>query len=360
MPRLQARTEAQGIASLDDFIARHAEIVVGDGAVRLPGKGEGTLQRRSLAALAKTWSGENYWFWARRVLRKLRHGIRRAGQHRRPARRRGRDAGRDPGASRSSPTTSAWWRAPWPTSASTSCASSPRATAGPTRRRASPPPAPTTSSTTPRPSRRSRRRSATSTGCAPPPRASAICAKPVLTPEQAVAEMRAAHRPGRALRHLFGPRAQRPRDRARSPTPTPLVMIPVNSRFRLAQPGAGGAAPRLRVDEAAGDGHARAASRPTRRRCSPVCNLAARPPGDEGGAVRLLRAPRGASSSASASSIRRDKRAERGAKSAHHVLAHGRDGAGSPHPAWHCCNAGEGQRPRPQAVQLSRHDLAKF
>src|SRR6185437_15550876 len=31
-----------------------------------------------LAALEKTWSGENFWFWARRVLRKLRHGIRRA------------------------------------------------------------------------------------------------------------------------------------------------------------------------------------------------------------------------------------------------------------------------------------------
>ncbi len=32
----------------------------------------------ALAALERTWSGENYWFWARRVLRKLRHGVRRA------------------------------------------------------------------------------------------------------------------------------------------------------------------------------------------------------------------------------------------------------------------------------------------
>ncbi len=31
-----------------------------------------------MAVLDKTWSGENYWFWARRVLRKLRHGLRRA------------------------------------------------------------------------------------------------------------------------------------------------------------------------------------------------------------------------------------------------------------------------------------------
>jgi tRNA/rRNA methyltransferase len=30
-----------------------------------------------MAALERTWSGENYWFWARRVIRKLRHGIRR-------------------------------------------------------------------------------------------------------------------------------------------------------------------------------------------------------------------------------------------------------------------------------------------
>ena len=61
-----------------EFIARHREIVVGDGAVRLTGTGEGTLHVDSLEALAKTWSGEKYWYWARRVLRKLRHGIRRA------------------------------------------------------------------------------------------------------------------------------------------------------------------------------------------------------------------------------------------------------------------------------------------
>ena len=72
------RTQSQGIATLDDFIARHEEIVVGDGRVRLRGSGQGTLQTPALEALTKTWSGENYWFWARRVLRKLRHGIRRA------------------------------------------------------------------------------------------------------------------------------------------------------------------------------------------------------------------------------------------------------------------------------------------
>ena len=72
------RTEALGIGTLDDFIARHKEVVVGDGRVRLTGQGTQTITTPALAALEKTWGGENYWFWARRVLRKLRHGVRRA------------------------------------------------------------------------------------------------------------------------------------------------------------------------------------------------------------------------------------------------------------------------------------------
>jgi tRNA/rRNA methyltransferase len=77
-PGCKRRTEARGLHSLDDFIRVHSEIIVGDGAVRLVGEGQGTIRTPALAALEKTWSGENYWFWARRVLRKLRHGIRRA------------------------------------------------------------------------------------------------------------------------------------------------------------------------------------------------------------------------------------------------------------------------------------------
>jgi len=77
-PSCKRRTEAQGLHTLDDFIRSHAEVVVGDGQVRLVGQGSGTIRTPALAALEKTWSGENYWFWARRVLRKLRHGIRRA------------------------------------------------------------------------------------------------------------------------------------------------------------------------------------------------------------------------------------------------------------------------------------------
>lgn len=77
-PGCRRRTQAEGIASFDQFVARHREIVIDDGTVRLSGRGEEVLHTDSLEALAKTWSGEKYWYWARRVLRKLRHGIRRA------------------------------------------------------------------------------------------------------------------------------------------------------------------------------------------------------------------------------------------------------------------------------------------
>jgi tRNA/rRNA methyltransferase len=77
-PSCRRRTELEGLATFDQFIARHREIIAGDGTVRLAGSGDGTLRVESVEALAKTWSGEKYWYWARRVLRKLRHGIRRA------------------------------------------------------------------------------------------------------------------------------------------------------------------------------------------------------------------------------------------------------------------------------------------
>jgi tRNA/rRNA methyltransferase len=77
-PGCRRRTQAEGITSFDAFVARHAEIVVGDGAVHLMGEGRARLHVESLETLAQAWSGEKYWYWARRVLRKLRHGIRRA------------------------------------------------------------------------------------------------------------------------------------------------------------------------------------------------------------------------------------------------------------------------------------------
>lgn len=77
-PGCKRRTEVQGIETLDQFILSKKEVIVGDGRVRLRGEGTETVTTPCLETLAKQWSGENYWFWARRVIRKLRHGLRRA------------------------------------------------------------------------------------------------------------------------------------------------------------------------------------------------------------------------------------------------------------------------------------------
>ena len=79
-PGCRMRTEKLGLKTFDDFVGHHAEITFEGSTLRLPGSGTGHLQAPSLDRLARTWAGEEYWFWARRVLRKLRHGIRRAGQ----------------------------------------------------------------------------------------------------------------------------------------------------------------------------------------------------------------------------------------------------------------------------------------
>ncbi len=79
-PGCRLRTERLGLRSFDDFVAQYSEVTFTDSAIRIPGAGSGSLAAQSLEHLAATWSGVEYWFWARRVLRKLRHGIRRAGQ----------------------------------------------------------------------------------------------------------------------------------------------------------------------------------------------------------------------------------------------------------------------------------------
>jgi tRNA/rRNA methyltransferase len=77
-PGCRLRTEKLGLKTFDDFVAQFAEITFEGSSLRLPGSGEAGLHAESLEQLAKSWAGEEYWFWARRVLRKLRHGIRRA------------------------------------------------------------------------------------------------------------------------------------------------------------------------------------------------------------------------------------------------------------------------------------------
>jgi tRNA/rRNA methyltransferase len=79
-PGCRLRTEALGLKTFDDFVACHAEVTFKNSPLRIPGTGRGAIIAESLEVLAKTWAGEEYWFWARRVLRKLRHGIRRAAQ----------------------------------------------------------------------------------------------------------------------------------------------------------------------------------------------------------------------------------------------------------------------------------------
>ena len=100
-------------------------------------------------------------------------------------------------------------------------------------------------------------------------------AKPVLTPEQAVAEMRRRIGEGQRCGILFGPErngleteevanADAARHGARQP------------QFRLPQPRPGRAAAQLRVDEAGRCRARSAGSRPTRRPCSRACGPAAR------------------------------------------------------------------------------------
>ena len=65
-----------GVDSLDDFINQFATVRVGDDGRTITGGGAGAFAVASFEALARDWAGEEYWFWARRVLRKLRYGVR--------------------------------------------------------------------------------------------------------------------------------------------------------------------------------------------------------------------------------------------------------------------------------------------
>lgn len=75
-PGCRRETRSAGLETIDDFSAAHAEIRLGDGGVRLTGPGPRSASFASLDAMSRSWAGEEYWFWARRVIRKLRHGIR--------------------------------------------------------------------------------------------------------------------------------------------------------------------------------------------------------------------------------------------------------------------------------------------
>lgn len=77
-PGCRRRTQAEGFASIDDFIVAHSQIEFGSGEAKIVGRGERFAKFKTFQDFSMAWAGEEYWFWARRVLRKLRHGIRRA------------------------------------------------------------------------------------------------------------------------------------------------------------------------------------------------------------------------------------------------------------------------------------------
>jgi len=78
-PGCRLRAEALGWHDLSGFLADHARIELEDEDTQLTGKGSRTARFATLVELNETWSGREYWFFARRVLRKLRHGLRRSG-----------------------------------------------------------------------------------------------------------------------------------------------------------------------------------------------------------------------------------------------------------------------------------------
>ncbi|MFZ4806572.1 MAG: RNA methyltransferase [Hyphomicrobiaceae bacterium] len=80
-PGCRRETASAGIATLDQFVASYRRIEIGSGGpsgLAIEGDGDRTGAFASLDHLVRTWAGEDFWFWARRVIRKLRHGVRRA------------------------------------------------------------------------------------------------------------------------------------------------------------------------------------------------------------------------------------------------------------------------------------------
>jgi tRNA/rRNA methyltransferase len=71
-PGCRKWTEREGIQSLDQFCARLASISFESGLELTPGGNLPPVSYPSLEALAQRWRGEEYWFLARRVIRRLK------------------------------------------------------------------------------------------------------------------------------------------------------------------------------------------------------------------------------------------------------------------------------------------------
>lgn len=75
-PGCRLATLRAGISTLDDYCARHVEIRASGAPLKIAGGAGAPAEVPSLDHLARTFMGEEYWFWARRVLRKVRYGLR--------------------------------------------------------------------------------------------------------------------------------------------------------------------------------------------------------------------------------------------------------------------------------------------
>jgi tRNA/rRNA methyltransferase len=72
-PGCRKRTDAEGSTTLDQFCARFAELTFAEmGLTIAPGGPRPAATFPSLETLAKSWRGEEYWYLARRVVRRLK------------------------------------------------------------------------------------------------------------------------------------------------------------------------------------------------------------------------------------------------------------------------------------------------
>jgi tRNA/rRNA methyltransferase len=71
-PGCRKRTAAEGIETLDGFCSRFAEIGFATGLALTPGGPLPAIRFSSIEALARSWAGEEYWYLARRVIRRLK------------------------------------------------------------------------------------------------------------------------------------------------------------------------------------------------------------------------------------------------------------------------------------------------
>ncbi len=70
------KTVNDGLQSVDDWLAQFARVTITATGTTVYAGGSGATEVESLDWLQRHWAGQEYWFWARRVLRKLRYGVR--------------------------------------------------------------------------------------------------------------------------------------------------------------------------------------------------------------------------------------------------------------------------------------------